>query len=72
MENSLFPHGWQWYDLFQYSIGYLYGQYVSELTSFQSWIDDHLKWDPKEYGNLSTITQSSQTIWQPDLALYNR
>lgn len=43
-----------------------------QLISFQSWTDEHLKWDPKDYGNLDSITQSSKTIWQPDLALYNR
>lgn len=42
------------------------------LFQFQTWTDDHLKWDPKEYNNLPSITQTSQTIWQPDLALYNR
>lgn len=42
------------------------------LNPFQSWTDEHLKWDKTKYNNLATITQSSETIWQPDMALYNR
>ncbi|XP_055295202.1 neuronal acetylcholine receptor subunit non-alpha-3-like [Sitodiplosis mosellana] len=36
-----------------------------------TWTDDHLKWNPNDYNKLTSITQSSQTIWQPDLAMYN-
>lgn len=41
------------------------------LNSLQSWTDDHLKWNPSDYSNLASITESSDLIWQPDLALYN-
>lgn len=38
---------------------------------FQTWTDDHLKWNPSDYNNMASITESSDVIWQPDLALYN-
>lgn len=38
---------------------------------FQTWTDDHLKWNPSDYNNMASITESSDVLWQPDLALYN-
>lgn len=45
---------------------------VSSFFAFpQTWTDDHLKWNPSEYNNIASITESSENFWQPDLALYN-
>lgn len=41
------------------------------IDFYQSWTDEHLKWNAKDY-NIETITQFSEEFWQPDLALYNR
>lgn len=41
------------------------------LVFSQTWTDDHLKWNPSEYNNIASITESSENFWQPDLALYN-
>lgn len=30
-----------------------------------------MKWNPSDYGGVKSITQNSEDIWQPDLALYN-
>ncbi|XP_078577208.1 neuronal acetylcholine receptor subunit alpha-10-like [Branchiostoma floridae x Branchiostoma japonicum] len=38
----------------------------------QRWRDDFLKWDPAEYGNISTIRLGSENIWRPRLVNYNR
>ena len=36
-----------------------------------SWIDDHLKWEPSEFGDLKQIHMGSEEIWRPDILLYN-
>jgi len=36
-----------------------------------SWHDDHMKWDPSEFGGLKQIHMGSQEIWRPDILLYN-
>ena len=36
-----------------------------------SWVDDHLKWDPSEFGDLKQIHMGSEEIWKPDILLYN-
>jgi hypothetical protein len=35
------------------------------------WDDEFLKWDPKDYGNLTEIRFLPSEIWKPDLLLYN-
>lgn len=40
------------------------------------WIDPYIKWDPKKWGNITTITldtnpDSDNFIWTPDIFLYN-
>ncbi|KAH3830113.1 hypothetical protein DPMN_103350 [Dreissena polymorpha] len=37
----------------------------------QEWRDVSLQWDPKEYGNISTIELPSKNIWLPDIVLFN-
>ncbi|XP_017779115.1 PREDICTED: neuronal acetylcholine receptor subunit alpha-5-like [Nicrophorus vespilloides] len=36
------------------------------------WNDEHLVWDPKDYDNLQTIHINRDSIWYPDLSIYNR
>nr|WKM69319.1 neuronal acetylcholine receptor subunit alpha-5 [Aedes albopictus] len=35
------------------------------------WLDENLKWDPKDYNNQSTVAISSEQIWTPDFQLYS-
>lgn len=35
------------------------------------WTDQLLKWEPSEYDNIKSITESSDTLWQPDMSLYS-
>ncbi|XP_033633525.1 neuronal acetylcholine receptor subunit beta-2-like isoform X1 [Asterias rubens] len=35
------------------------------------WQDEYLTWDPKDYNNLKNIKVPSETIWMPDVTLYN-
>ncbi|GAU89949.1 LOW QUALITY PROTEIN: hypothetical protein RvY_02440-1 [Ramazzottius varieornatus] len=37
----------------------------------QTWNDYKLKWDPEEYGGLSTLYIPCEAIWLPDIVLYN-
>ena len=32
-----------------------------------TWIDDGFKWNPREYSNLTTVHESSDLIWTPEL-----
>ncbi|KXJ76020.1 hypothetical protein RP20_CCG010416 [Aedes albopictus] len=42
------------------------------LMSFEyEWLDENLKWDPKDYNNQSTVAISSEQIWTPDFQLYS-
>ncbi|KAI4467351.1 hypothetical protein MML48_2g00011602 [Holotrichia oblita] len=36
------------------------------------WIDEKLKWYPKNYSNIDTIKLSDDDIWTPDLRLYDQ
>ncbi|CAI5438919.1 unnamed protein product [Caenorhabditis angaria] len=36
-----------------------------------SWTDYKLQWDPKEYGGVEVLYVPSDTIWLPDVVLYN-
>lgn len=38
----------------------------------QEWTDYKLRWDPEEYGGVSTLYVPSEQIWLPDLVLYNK
>jgi len=35
------------------------------------WNDYNLRWEPADYGNITSIRVSSERIWVPDLLLYN-
>ena len=34
------------------------------------WVDEHLQWDPEEYGGVESIQVQGSEIWTPDLVLY--
>ena len=36
-----------------------------------SWRDEHLTWEPKQFGNLAAIVVPPNKIWLPDIALHN-
>ena len=38
----------------------------------QEWQDNSLCWDPKEYGEVRAIYVPSESIWLPDIVLYNK
>ena len=44
---------------------------ISITLLFQHWTDAGLKWDPKDFDNITKITLPSQDIWKPDIVLYN-
>ncbi|CAK8691278.1 unnamed protein product [Clavelina lepadiformis] len=37
----------------------------------QKWHDTRLTWDPRKYGGIRKIQIPSDTIWKPDIVLYN-
>lgn len=44
--------------------------YFTESHS-QEWTDEKLRWNPEDYGDLKIIRTSAESIWKPDLLLYN-
>lgn len=39
--------------------------------NFQRWIDEYLKWNPKEYGGVDQIWIPAIDIWTPDIFINN-
>ena len=39
---------------------------------FKGWQDLRLSWDPKDFGGLEEMRMPIQSIWSPDIAVYNR
>ncbi|XP_033749116.1 LOW QUALITY PROTEIN: neuronal acetylcholine receptor subunit alpha-10-like [Pecten maximus] len=37
----------------------------------QGWHDEFLKWDPKDFNNITTIRIPCDKLWLPDIVLYN-
>ncbi|XP_067936865.1 neuronal acetylcholine receptor subunit alpha-10-like [Watersipora subatra] len=37
----------------------------------QAWIDTDLRWDPKDFNGISTILLPYDSVWLPDILLYN-
>ncbi|XP_056638275.1 acetylcholine receptor subunit alpha-L1-like [Diorhabda sublineata] len=52
-----------------------FNEFKSTLTVYawlrMVWNDEKLKWDPSNYGNLSTLHLAEHELWQPDIYLYN-
>src|SRR6218665_250298 len=37
----------------------------------QEWQDSSLRWNPKDFGNVEMIHVPANSIWNPDIVLYN-
>ncbi|XP_070543627.1 neuronal acetylcholine receptor subunit alpha-10-like isoform X2 [Ptychodera flava] len=44
---------------------------TSNLWIRMQWSDDSFKWNPDDYGGTSVLIVPSDTIWKPDIVLYN-
>ena len=45
---------------------------ISDIWTRLKWIDKELTWKPKDFGNVSNIKVNYDSIWTPDITLYNR
>uniref|UniRef100_A0A3B4A805 Uncharacterized protein n=1 Tax=Periophthalmus magnuspinnatus TaxID=409849 RepID=A0A3B4A805_9GOBI len=43
---------------------------TTNVWLWQEWVDVKLKWNPDEYGGITSIRVPSETIWLPDIVLY--
>lgn len=43
----------------------------TKLWLKQRWNDFKLRWDPKEFKNITEVRIPSEKIWRPDIVLYN-
>ncbi|KAK5973632.1 Neurotransmitter-gated ion-channel ligand binding domain protein, partial [Trichostrongylus colubriformis] len=41
------------------------------MITLQSWTDYKLRWNPDDYGGVDVLYVPSDTIWLPDIVLYN-
>ena len=41
------------------------------LLYSQEWVDDNLRWNESEYGNIADIRVPPSLIWAPDILMYN-
>lgn len=39
---------------------------------FQVWVDYKLRWNPEKYGGIKVIRLPHDSIWLPDILLYNK
>jgi len=52
---------------------------VDEINQFittsgwikQEWHDNYLRWDPKHYGGVESLSVPADMIWRPDIVLFN-
>ena len=38
----------------------------------QEWSDYKLRWNPVDFGNITSLRVPSEMIWIPDIVLYNK
>ncbi|KAL3995941.1 hypothetical protein ACER0C_008597 [Sarotherodon galilaeus] len=43
---------------------------TTNVWLWQEWVDVKLKWNPDDYGGITSIRVPSETIWLPDIVLY--
>ncbi|XP_057699174.1 neuronal acetylcholine receptor subunit beta-3a [Corythoichthys intestinalis] len=43
---------------------------TTNVWLWQEWVDVKLKWNPDEYGGITSLRVPSETIWLPDIVLY--
>ena len=63
-------------DILLYTLELLKFEHETQALSMifwleMSWVDERLRWDPKDYGGIEFITVSPTTVWVPDMTLYN-
>ena len=37
---------------------------------YQDWVDTRLEWDPTEFNNITLINVPRDTVWNPDVVMY--
>lgn len=42
------------------------------FINIKEWVDVKLKWNPDDYGGITSIRVPSETIWLPDIVLYEK
>ncbi|KAJ7999575.1 hypothetical protein DPEC_G00195840 [Dallia pectoralis] len=47
-----------------------FGLSIAQLIDVE-WNDYKLRWNPEDYENVTSVRVPSQTIWRPDIVLYN-
>jgi len=35
------------------------------------WYDGNLQWNPEDYGNITAVSVPAESVWRPDIVLYN-
>ncbi|MEQ2228533.1 hypothetical protein ILYODFUR_009911, partial [Ilyodon furcidens] len=45
---------------------------TTNVWLWQEWTDVKLKWNPEDYGGITSIRVPSETIWLPDIVLYEK
>uniref|UniRef100_A0A3B3SPY0 Cholinergic receptor nicotinic beta 3 subunit a n=1 Tax=Paramormyrops kingsleyae TaxID=1676925 RepID=A0A3B3SPY0_9TELE len=43
---------------------------TTNVWLWQEWIDYKMRWNPEDYGGITSIRVPSETIWLPDIVLY--
>ncbi|XP_053911227.1 neuronal acetylcholine receptor subunit beta-3 isoform X2 [Cuculus canorus] len=51
------------------TIKVLFGLKISQLVDVE-WIDHKLSWNPEEYGGITAIRVPSESLWLPDIVLF--
>ncbi|CAL8135333.1 unnamed protein product [Orchesella dallaii] len=47
------------------------GKLTLDLITVAAWEDEHVKWDPENYGDLTAIQFASSELWKPDISVLN-
>ena len=48
------------------------GRLQDSLPHVQEWSDYKLRWNPVDFGNITSLRVPSEMIWIPDIVLYNK
>uniref|UniRef100_A0A3B4ZYV7 Neuronal acetylcholine receptor subunit non-alpha-3-like n=1 Tax=Stegastes partitus TaxID=144197 RepID=A0A3B4ZYV7_9TELE len=49
---------------------YMVIRHMYSIYFLKEWVDVKLKWNPDDYGGITSIRVPSETIWLPDIVLY--